>query len=85
MASPRARKASPASALFEQIEFQYGAEERALKLGGTADLKFGERPRLDGILSGGQLDIDRLVASPALLRRAPLPAIRALLRASAAR
>ena len=71
-------KASPASALFEQIEFQYGAEERALKLGGTADLKFGERPRLDGILSGGQLDIDRLVASPALLRRAPLPAIRAL-------
>ena len=60
---PAARvKASAASALFEQIEFQYGPEERALKLGGTAELKFGARPRLDGVLSGGQLDIDRLVA-----------------------
>jgi len=70
-------KAGSASALFEQIDFQYGPEDRALKLGGTADLKLGERPRLDGVLSASQLDIDRLIASPGQLRRAPLNAIRA--------
>lgn len=70
-------KAHSASALFEQIDFQYGPEDRALKVGGTADLKLGERPRLDGVLSAGQLDIDRLTAAPGQLRRAPLAAIRA--------
>ncbi len=71
-------KATPASALFEQIEFQYGAEERALKLGGTAELKFGERPRLDAVLSARQLNLDRLLADTDAQRRLPFAAIKAL-------
>jgi uncharacterized protein involved in outer membrane biogenesis len=79
-------KAGAASALFEQIEFQYGPEERALKIGGTAELKFSARSRLDGVLSATQLDIDRLIAATAQgqglgqvqgqVKRTPLAAIR---------
>ena len=57
-------KASPASALFEGIEFQYGPEERAIRLTGTAELKFGDKPRFDGILAAAQIDLDRAFASP---------------------
>lgn len=71
-------KVSASSALFEQIEFQYGPDERALKIGGTAELKLGARPRLDGVLSAGTLDIDRLSASSGQLQRAPIAAMRAL-------
>lgn len=70
-------KANAASALFEQIDFQYGPEDRALKVGGTAELTFTERTRLDGVLSASQLDVDRLVATTGQVRRTPLAAIRA--------
>lgn len=70
-------KANAASVLFEQIDFQYGPEDRALKVGGTADLKLGERARLDAVLSASQLDVDRLVAAAGPVRRTPLAAIRA--------
>ena len=70
-------KANAASALFEQIDFQYGPEDRALKVGGTAELKLGQRARLDGVLSASQLDVDRLIAAPGQARRAPLTAVRA--------
>ncbi len=71
-------KAGAASALFEQIEFQYGPEERALKIGGTAELKFSVRSRLDGVLSATQLDIDRLIAATGQgAKRTPLAAVRA--------
>jgi hypothetical protein len=69
-------KANAAAALFEQIEFQYGPEDRALKVGGTAELKLGQRARLDGVLSASQLDVDRLIAAPGQARRAPLAAVR---------
>jgi uncharacterized protein involved in outer membrane biogenesis len=68
-------KATPASALFEQIDFQYGPEERALKLTGTAQFRFGARPQLDGVLSARQLDIDRLTASADIPRRNPAAAL----------
>ncbi len=68
-------KANSASALLEQLEFQYGPEERAVKLTGAADLKFGERPRLQGALSARQVDLDRLIATPDVPRRLPLAAI----------
>jgi large subunit ribosomal protein L24 len=55
-------KATAASTHFEQIEVQYGPDERAARLGGTADLQFGERPRLDGSLSSRQIDLDRLLS-----------------------
>ena len=71
-------KATSASALFEQIEFQYGPEDRALKLTGTAELKFGNKPRFDGVLSARQIDLDRALASPDLTRRPPLAALKVL-------
>ncbi len=55
-------KASAASALMRQFEFQYGSEEQGLKLTGVADFKFGKQPRFDGVLSGRQIDLDRALA-----------------------
>lgn len=57
-------KASAASALFEGIEFQYGPEERAVRLAGTAELKFGDKPRFEGVLAASQIDLDRAFAAP---------------------
>jgi uncharacterized protein involved in outer membrane biogenesis len=71
-------KATPTSALFEQTEFQYGPEERGIKLSGTAELKLGDRPRFDAVLSGRQLDIDRVLAQPEASGRTPLAAIQAI-------
>ena len=70
-------KANAASVLFEQIDFQYGPEDRALKVGGTAELTLGARARLDAVLSASQLDVDRLIAATGPVRRTPLAAIRA--------
>ena len=52
-------KASPQSALLQNLEYQYGSEEQGVKLTGVADLQFGKRPRLDGVLSSRQVDLDR--------------------------
>ena len=65
-------KATAASALMEQFEFQYGSEDQGLKLTGVADFKFGKRPRFDGVLSGRQIDLDRALAADDGSR--PLPA-----------
>ena len=51
------------SALMESVEFQYGSEDQGFKLTGVADFKFGSRPRFDGVLSGRQIDLDRIVSS----------------------
>jgi hypothetical protein len=51
-------RANSAGALLEQLEFQYGPEERVIKLTGTADLHFGRRPRFEGVLSARQVDLD---------------------------
>ena len=71
-------KAAPSSALFEQLELQYGAEQRAIKLAGTAELTFGRRPRLQAVLSARQLDLDRLIASPEAPTRLPFAAMKEL-------
>ncbi|MCK9919664.1 AsmA family protein [Microbacteriaceae bacterium K1510] len=52
-------KASAQSALLQNLEYQYGSEEQGVKLTGVADFKFGKRPRLDGVLSSRQVDLDR--------------------------
>lgn len=71
-------KATPASALLEDIEFQYGPEERAVKLTGTAEFKLGNKPRLDGVLSARQIDLDRVFATPDATRLLPFAAIKTL-------
>lgn len=46
-------KANAASALFEQVEFQYGPEDRSLKLTGAAEAKFGARQNWMRCCRGG--------------------------------
>lgn len=55
-------KASARQALFEQLEVQYGPDERALKLTGAAELKFTGKPRIEAVLSARQLDLDHFIA-----------------------
>lgn len=74
-------KADPAAARLEQVETSYGSEERALKLSGVADIRFGASPLLHALLSARQLDADKFAAKdnntvePMRL----LPGLRALL------
>jgi len=77
-------KATGQSALMENAEFQYGSEEQGLKLTGIADFKFGARPRLNGVLSGRQIDLDRAVSGTGVGRQPPASAIRKLIELGAA-
>src|SRR5262249_28193832 len=56
-------KADHAAAQFEQIEASYGAEDRAMKLAGLGDVRFGPDPQLRATLSARQLDADKLLAA----------------------
>jgi len=58
-------KADHAAAQLEQIEASYGEEDRALKLTGLGDVRFGASPLLRATLSGRQLDADRFLAKDA--------------------
>ncbi len=71
-------KASAQSALVQNVDFLYGSEDRGFRLGGVADLTFGAHPRLNGILSGRQIDIDRAVSSADGARQSPAAVIRKL-------
>jgi hypothetical protein len=64
-------KLTSAAALFEQVEFQYGPEERAVKLTGAANLRFGSRPLFEGALSARQIDFDRLAGTADATKRSP--------------
>jgi large subunit ribosomal protein L24 len=75
-------KATAASALMPQLEFQYGSDEQSYKLTGTADFRFGKQPRFDGVLSGRQIDLDRAAAGDS--RRPPPVAVAHALAALAA-
>jgi large subunit ribosomal protein L24 len=55
-------KADRTGAQFEQIDASYGSEERALKLAGLGDLRFGASTLLRVTLSARQLDADRFLA-----------------------
>jgi len=71
-------KATSAAVLFEQLDIQYGPEDRAIKLAGTADLKFGAKPRLEGVLSARQVDLDRTLVVPDAPRRSPIALLRTM-------
>ena len=58
-------KADSTAARLDQIEANYGAEDRALKFTGSGDMRFGSTPRLHVALSARQLDADKLLAKPA--------------------
>src|SRR6185437_12492969 len=71
-------KATSAGALMEQVEFQYGSDEQAIKLSGTADFKFGVKPHFQGVLSGRQIDFDRVLENTGAPRPPPAAAFRTL-------
>lgn len=58
-------KADHAAAQLDQIEASYGAEDRALKLAGTGDVRFGVSPLLHVVMSARQLDADKLLVKDA--------------------
>jgi large subunit ribosomal protein L24 len=70
-------KGTPAGVLFDRVEVQYGPDDRAIKLTGTAELKLGKTPRLDGVVSARQIDLDRMLGLPEAARRLPLAVARA--------
>ncbi|MGD9920137.1 MAG: AsmA-like C-terminal region-containing protein [Pseudorhodoplanes sp.] len=74
-------KANAASALFEQVEYQYGPDDRALKLHGTAEARFGARPRIDAVLTARTLDADKLLGDAGGERLPPRDALVALIAA----
>ena len=76
-------KATAQSALMENAEFQYGSEEQGFKLTGVADFKFGARPRFTGVLSGRQIDLDRLPGTD-VARQPPAAALHRLVGEAAA-
>jgi hypothetical protein len=71
-------KGDAKAALLDQIEFQYGPDDRAVKLRGNANLTFGPRPEITGALSSPQIDLDRVLELPDASRRRPLTAAKAL-------
>src|SRR5262245_45326008 len=71
-------KGDSASAALEQIEFQYGPDDRAIKLSGGANLTFGAQPKVSGALSSSQIDLDRLLELPEAVRQRPLGAVKTL-------
>jgi len=72
-------KAAPTHALFEQLEYSYGPEARAIKLTGTAEFRFGKNPRFESVLSARQADLDRALALPEGSGRLPLAALKAFI------
>jgi large subunit ribosomal protein L24 len=71
-------KGDSTAALLDQIEFQYGPDDRAIKLRGNANLTFGPRPEITGVLSSPQIDLDRVLALPDATRRQPPTAIKTM-------
>ncbi|PWT85034.1 MAG: hypothetical protein C5B56_14645 [Proteobacteria bacterium] len=71
-------KGDGTAAVLEQMEFQHGPDERAIKLRGSARVRFGRQPEINAVLSSPQLDLDRVLALPDATRRHPLAAIKAL-------
>jgi uncharacterized protein involved in outer membrane biogenesis len=71
-------KGDSTAALLDQIELQYGPDDRAIKLKGNANLTFGRKPEVNGVLSSPQIDLDRVLGLPEATRRRPLVAIKTL-------
>ncbi len=73
-------KADPRRISAEQIEFQYGPDDRPFRLSGKADLALGANPHFTATLSGRQLDLDRLIDAPDASRRSPAATLLAAVR-----
>lgn len=61
--------ADPREVRFDDLDVQYGPDERALRLEGFGEIALGLRPRAHLNLSARQLDLDRLLGPSATPRR----------------
>jgi large subunit ribosomal protein L24 len=68
--------ATPSGASFEQLEFQYGPEDRTTKFTGAAELTLGNRPLFKSSLHARQADIARTFDLPEETQRQPIAAIK---------
>jgi AsmA family/AsmA-like C-terminal region len=71
-------RANGTAAVLEQVELQYGSDDRAIRLKGDAKLTFSAKPELVATLSAPQIDLDRLLALPEATGRRPLAALKTL-------
>jgi hypothetical protein len=71
-------RANGTAAVLEQVELQYGPDERAVRLKGDAKLTFSAKPELVATLSAPQIDLDRVLALPEAAGRRPLGALKTL-------
>jgi large subunit ribosomal protein L24 len=69
-------KVAPNGAVLDQVEVQYGADDRAIKLTGTGQVSFGKGARIDAVMSARQIDLDRAFVLPEGTRRVPLAVLR---------
>jgi AsmA-like C-terminal region/AsmA family len=72
-------KIDSSAALFDQVDFQYGPDERAVHLTGTAELQFGARARISAVLTARQIDLDRALVVTDPAARRPVATLRGLL------
>ncbi|MBV9631652.1 MAG: AsmA family protein [Xanthobacteraceae bacterium] len=72
-------KIDTSAALFDQVDFQYGPDERAVHLTGTADLQFGGGARINAVLTARQIDLDRALVMTDPAARRPAATVRGLL------
>lgn len=52
-------KADPGALRLDNLDFAYGADDRAVRLAGRAEATLGEKPRFDVALQSRQVDLDR--------------------------
>ena len=71
-------KGDSSAAVLDQIELQYGPDERPIKLRGDAKLTLADKLQLDGALSSAQVDLDRILALPEATRHRPMVAVKAV-------
>lgn len=72
-------QADPRQASIDDLELNYGPEDRVLHLSGRAAVTLAPEPRFAMTLAGHQMVLDRLVDGPAGAGSAPLQALPAML------
>ena len=64
-------QADPAAAKLDEVQLQYGPDDRPLNFTGKAAIIFGAHPHLNGTVSSHQVDLDRALAAPDVTHRPP--------------
>lgn len=64
-------QADPAAAKLDDLQLQYGPDERPINFTGKAAISFGAHPHLNGTISSHQIDLDRALAAPDVTHRPP--------------